>query len=94
MPPQVFNPPPKVESAVLRLERKKDYTLACNEKLLTQIVKLSFQQRRKTLRNSLKSLNLPDNLREDSIFDLRPENLSVDDFIQLTKRIDHGNISN
>ncbi len=94
VPPQVFNPPPKVESAVIRLERKKDYTLECNEKLLTQIVKLSFQQRRKTLRNSLKSLNLPDNLREDSIFDLRPENLSVDDFIQLTKRIDHGNISN
>jgi 16S rRNA (adenine1518-N6/adenine1519-N6)-dimethyltransferase len=94
VPPQVFNPPPKVESAVLRLEQKKNYTLACNEKLLTQIVKLSFQQRRKTLRNSLKSLNLPDNLREDSIFDLRPENLSVDDFIQLTKRIDHGNISN
>ncbi|MEK9851514.1 MAG: rRNA adenine N-6-methyltransferase family protein, partial [Flavobacteriaceae bacterium] len=94
VPPQVFNPPPKVESAVIRLERKKDYTLECNEKLLTQIVKLSFQQRRKTQRNSLTPLNRPANLRADSNFDLRPENHSVDDFIQLTKRIDHGNISN
>lgn len=94
VPAKVFNPPPKVESAVIQLVRKKDFMLDCNEKQLTQIIKLSFQQRRKTLRNSLKSLNLPDNLREDSIFDLRPENLSGDDFIQLTKRIDHGNISN
>ena len=94
VPPQVFNPPPKVESGVIQLVRKKQFTLDCDEKRLIQIVKLSFQQRRKTLRNSLKSLNLPDNLREDSIFDLRPEHLSGDDFIQLTKRIDHGNISN
>jgi 16S rRNA (adenine1518-N6/adenine1519-N6)-dimethyltransferase len=92
--PNVFNPPPKVESGVIQLTRKENITLDCDEKLLVKIVKLSFQQRRKTLRNSLKTLNLPDNLREDAIFDLRPEKLSGDDFIKLTKRIEHGNISN
>ncbi len=94
VPPGVFNPPPKVDSAVLQMTRKEHFNLDCNEALLKKIVKLSFQQRRKTLRNSLKTLNLPDNLREDSIFDLRPEKLSGDDFIQLTKRIDYGDISN
>ena len=74
--------------------RKEDYSLDCDEVLLFKIVKLSFQQRRKTLRNSLKTLNLSDMLREDTIFDLRPEKLSGDDFIQLTKRIGHGNFSN
>lgn len=94
VPPGVFNPPPKVDSAVIQMTRKEQLNLDCNEALLKKIVKLSFQQRRKTLRNSLKTLNLPDNLREDSIFDLRPEKLSGDDFIQLTKRIDYGDISN
>ena len=94
VPPSVFNPPPKVDSAVIKLTRKENFSLDCDETLLYKVVKLSFQQRRKTLRNSLKTLNLPDNLREDSIFDLRPEKLSGDDFIQLTKRIDYGNISN
>ncbi|MDG1652360.1 MAG: 16S rRNA (adenine(1518)-N(6)/adenine(1519)-N(6))-dimethyltransferase RsmA [Flavobacteriaceae bacterium] len=94
VPPTVFNPPPKVDSAVIRLTRKQNIDLDCDEALLKKVVKLSFQQRRKTLRNSLKTLNLPDNLREDSIFDLRPEKLSGDDFIHLTKRIGHGNISN
>ena len=92
VPPGVFNQPPKVDSAVIQMTRKKEFNLGCNEALLKKIVKLSFQQRRKTLRNSLKTLNLPDNLREDSIFDLRPEKLSGDDFIQLTKRIDYGDI--
>ena len=94
VPPSVFNPPPKVDSAVIKLTRKENFSLDCDETLLSKVVKLSFQQRRKTLRNSLKTLNLPDNLREDSIFDLRPEKLSGDDFIQLTKRIGYGNISN
>ena len=94
VPPSVFNPHPKVDSAVIKLTRKENFSLDCDETLLYKVVKLSFQQRRKTLRNSLKTLNLPDNLREDSIFDLRPEKLSGDDFIQLTKRIDYGNISN
>ena len=94
VPPEVFNPPPKVNSAVMQMVRKEDFSLDCDESLLFKIVKLSFQQRRKTLRNSLKTLNLPDLLREDVIFDLRPEKLSGVDFIQLTKRIGHGNISN
>ena len=94
VPPIVFNPPPKVDSAVIKLTRKENISLDCDETLLNKVVKLSFQQRRKTLRNSLKTLNLPYNLREDSIFDLRPEKLSGDDFIQLTKRIGYGNISN
>jgi 16S rRNA (adenine1518-N6/adenine1519-N6)-dimethyltransferase len=94
VPPHVFKPPPKVDSAVMQMVRKEDYSLDCDEVLLFKIVKLSFQQRRKTLRNSLKTLNLSDMLREDTIFDLRPEKLSGDDFIQLTKRIGHGNFSN
>ncbi|NHM06564.1 16S rRNA (adenine(1518)-N(6)/adenine(1519)-N(6))-dimethyltransferase RsmA [Flavobacterium sp. CYK-4] len=83
----VFNPPPKVKSGVLRLRRKENFTLPCNEKLLFTVVKTAFQQRRKTLRNSLKTLNLSDNLREDTIFDLRPEQLSVEQFIGLTQKI-------
>ncbi|MFN8273662.1 MAG: 16S rRNA (adenine(1518)-N(6)/adenine(1519)-N(6))-dimethyltransferase RsmA [Flavobacteriaceae bacterium] len=83
----VFNPPPKVKSGVLRLIRKENYHLPCEEKLFFTVVKTAFQQRRKTLRNSLKSLNLSDNLREDTIFDLRPEQLSVEQFIELTQKI-------
>ena len=93
VPPHVFNPPPKVDSGVLTLKRKSVYTLDCDEKLLFKIVKMSFQQRRKTLRNSLKSLDLPKNITEDSIFDQRPEKLSGKTFIALTKKIDHGQLS-
>ena len=71
----VFIPPPKVKSGVLRLRRKENYSLPCGEKLFFTVVKTAFQQRRKTMRNSLKTLNLSDNLREDTIFDLRPEQL-------------------
>ena len=84
----VFIPPPKVKSGVLRLRRKENFTLPCSEKLFFSVVKTSFQQRRKTLRNSLKTLNLSDNLREDSIFDLRPEQLDVYQFIGLTQKIE------
>lgn len=84
----VFNPPPKVKSGVLRLRRKEDFTLPCGEKLFFTVVKTAFQQRRKTLRNSLKTLNLSDNLREDTIFDLRPEQLNVQQFIELTQKIE------
>ncbi len=87
VPPSVFNPPPKVESGVLRLKRKENYALPCDEKLFFKVVKTAFQQRRKTLRNSLKTLNLSDNLREDVIFDKRPEQLSVKEFIKLTIQI-------
>lgn len=84
----VFIPPPKVKSGVLRLRRKENFTLPCNEKLFFTVVKTGFQQRRKTLRNSLKTLNLSDSLREDIIFDLRPEQLSVQDFIAITQKIE------
>ena len=89
VPPTVFNPPPKVESGVLRLTRKKEYSIACDEVLFFKVVKTAFQQRRKTIRNSLKTLNLSDNLREDSIFGMRPEQLSVQEFIQLTLLIEN-----
>ena len=85
--PEVFDPPPKVQSGVLRLTRKTDFSLNCDEKLLFRVVKTAFNQRRKTLRNSLKSLALSDILKEDAIFDQRPEQLAVADFIRLTQRI-------
>jgi 16S rRNA (adenine1518-N6/adenine1519-N6)-dimethyltransferase len=88
----VFNPPPKVKSGVLRLTRKENYNLPCSERLFFTVVKTAFQQRRKTLRNSLKSLNLPDILREESVFDLRPEQLSVEQFIELTQKIEDNAI--
>jgi 16S rRNA (adenine1518-N6/adenine1519-N6)-dimethyltransferase len=84
----VFNPPPKVKSGVLRLRRKENYSLPCSEKLFFSVVKTAFQQRRKTLRNSLKSFQLSDILKEDTIFDLRPEQLSVEQFIELTQKIE------
>ncbi|NND78449.1 MAG: 16S rRNA (adenine(1518)-N(6)/adenine(1519)-N(6))-dimethyltransferase RsmA [Maribacter sp.] len=87
VPPEVFNPAPKVHSGVLRLTRKLDYVLDCDEKLFSRVVKTAFNQRRKTLRNSLKSLDLSDILKEDAIFDQRPEQLAVADFIALTKKI-------
>jgi len=88
VPPSVFNPPPKVDSGVIRFIRKENYTLPVDEKLFYRVVKTAFQQRRKTLRNSLKTLNLSDNLREDSIFAKRPEQLSVQEFISLTSKIE------
>jgi 16S rRNA (adenine1518-N6/adenine1519-N6)-dimethyltransferase len=84
----VFIPPPKVKSGVLRLRRKEDYSLPCGEKLFFTVVKTAFQQRRKTLRNSLKTLNLSDNLKEDEVFNLRPEQLNVEQFIALTQKIE------
>jgi 16S rRNA (adenine1518-N6/adenine1519-N6)-dimethyltransferase len=88
----VFIPPPKVKSGVLRLRRKADYSLPCGEKLFFTVVKTAFQQRRKTLRNSLKTLNLSDGLREDEVFNLRPEQLSVEQFIALTQKIEADGI--
>jgi 16S rRNA (adenine1518-N6/adenine1519-N6)-dimethyltransferase len=83
----LFIPPPKVNSAVILLKRKQVINLDCDEILFFKIVKLSFQQRRKTIRNSLKKINLSNNLREDSIFDNRPEQLSVNQFVKLTKLV-------
>ena len=93
VPPSVFNPPPKVDSGVLRLIRKENYTLPCNEKMLFKVVKTAFQQRRKTLRNSLKVFNLSDKLKEDAIFGQRPEQLSVAEFIMLTQKLENDAIS-
>ncbi len=87
VPPHVFNPPPKVDSGVLRLVRKKNLQLPCDEQLFFRVVKTAFNQRRKTLRNSLKAFNLSQNLKEDTIFDRRPEQLHVVDFITLTQKI-------
>lgn len=92
VPPDVFNPPPKVDSGVLSLKRKENFTLPCDEKLFFTVVKLAFNQRRKTMRNSLKSMIHSDVLKEDSIFDLRPEQLLVDQFIELTQKIQANGI--
>lgn len=93
VPPTVFNPPPKVESGVLRLVRKEDFSLACDEKMLYKVVKTAFQQRRKTMRNSLKSFNLSDKIKEDTIFGQRPEQLSVAQFVALTLKLEEDAIS-
>lgn len=88
VPPEVFNPPPKVDSGVLRLTRKSNYKdLGCDPAMLRTVVKMAFQQRRKTLRNSLKSLGLSDRFRESEILNKRPEQLSVAQFVALTKDI-------
>ena len=85
----VFNPPPKVKSAVIRMTRNETQDLGCNEKLCKQIVKTTFNQRRKTLRNSISPIldkNSP--LSADPLFNKRPEQLSVEDFIELTNRVE------
>lgn len=87
VPPEVFEPAPKVHSGVIRLTRKEPFALDCDEKLFFRVVKTAFNQRRKTLRNSLKTFELTDNLREDAIFDLRPEQLAVTEFMALTNKI-------
>lgn len=89
VPPNVFNPPPKVDSGVLRLTRKAVFTLPCNESLFFKIVKTAFQQRRKTLRNSLKIFDLSENLKANSIFGKRPEQLDVKAFVTLTSLIEN-----
>lgn len=85
--PGVFNPPPKVNSAVIRLKRNNIRHLGCDEKLFRKVVKAGFQMRRKTLRNALKPINLPQELTDDPILDLRAEALSVNDFVELTNKI-------
>lgn len=96
--PGVFNPPPKVRSAVVRLTRNETTDLGCDEKLFKRLVKTTFNQRRKTLRNNIKPLlsaleaestEKPDfaELLADPIMQKRPEQLSVEDFINLTLRI-------
>jgi len=80
-----FCPPPKVQSAVIRLKRNSRTGLDCDERLFRQVVKTAFNQRRKTLRNALKPLLKEGTDTTDPIFDLRAEKLSVDDFVRLTR---------
>ncbi len=82
----VFNPPPKVKSAVIRMRRNATTDLGCDEKLFTAIVKQAFNQRRKTMRNSIRSLINPSIINEE-VFNKRPEQLSVKEFIDLTNLI-------
>lgn len=83
----VFNPPPKVLSAVIRLTRNNLVTLDCDEKLFWQVVKAGFNQRRKTLRNAVSSLINKEKMTEEPLLDLRAERLSVAEFVMLTNKI-------
>ncbi len=89
--PESFNPPPKVTSAVIRIKKVRD-TIDCDEILFKHIIKSAFNQRRKTLRNSLKSFKKIENIKEHTIFDKRAEELEVDDYIFLTNLLSNGNI--
>lgn len=82
----VFNPPPKVKSAVIRLKRNNVKELDCDEKLFVTVVKQAFNQRRKTLRNSLRSM-IPAEIIDNEIFNKRPEQLSVQEFVYLTQAL-------
>lgn len=83
-----FSPPPKVQSAVIRLRRKADQDLGCDEQLFRKVVKQAFSQRRKMLRNTMKSMINNTDLLADRFFDQRPEKLSVADFVQLTRWVE------
>ncbi len=83
-----FSPPPKVQSAVIRLRRNGRTELGCDEKLFKTVVKTAFNQRRKTLRNALKPLLPQDFDTSDPVFDLRAERLGVEDFVALTRKLD------
>ncbi|MFR0835787.1 MAG: 16S rRNA (adenine(1518)-N(6)/adenine(1519)-N(6))-dimethyltransferase RsmA [Barnesiella sp.] len=89
VPEHVFNPPPKVKSAVIKMTRNTTQKLDCDEILFKRVVKTSFNQRRKTLRNSLKPLvGKESEIFGDEIFNKRPEQLSVAQFVELTNRIE------
>ncbi len=83
----VFNPPPKVLSAVIRLTRNEVEQLPCDEKLFWQVVKAGFNQRRKTLRNALSALINKEAMASEPMLDLRAERLTVNDFVALTNKI-------
>lgn len=83
--PGSFNPPPKVRSAVIRLTRKENYELDCDEKRFRQIVKTAFNQRRKMLRNTLKPFFPEELLMTDPFFEQRPERLGWQEYVRLAK---------
>lgn len=80
---EMFNPPPKVQSAVIRLRRNNVKSLDCDEVLFKQVIKATFNQRRKTIRNSIRAI-LPNSTEDHRFFSERPERLSVADFVELT----------
>ena len=82
----VFNPPPKVKSAVIRLKRNSVKELGCDEEMFVTVVKQAFNQRRKTLRNSLRQM-IPVEIIENEIFNKRPEQLSVQEFVELVNQL-------
>jgi len=84
----VFNPPPKVKSAVIRLTRNDVSALECDEELFVKVVKAGFNQRRKTLRNALRSAGLDVDRVPDEMLAKRAEQLSTNEFISLTKHIE------
>ena len=86
--PMVFDPPPKVNSAVIKLVRNN--RLDFDAKILKRVVKAGFGKRRKTLRNALKELNLPNTLTAQEVFNRRAEQLSVQDFIDLMEKIEEA----
>ena len=93
VPPDNFSPPPKVQSGVIRLTRHAVALEECNEETLTKVVKTAFGQRRKMLRNTLKTLVPDPEVLKDSFFNQRPEQLSVRDFIELSGQIEKGLVS-
>ncbi len=88
VPEHVFNPPPKVKSAVIKLIRNEITNLDCDEKLFVQVVKAGFNQRRKTLRNALRQLERPLDAVDESFLAKRAEQLSVNEFVTITKAIE------
>ena len=85
----VFSPPPKVKSAVVLMQRNSRQSLECNEELFRKIVKGTFNQRRKKLRNSIQQIVGKESaLLSDPILDKRPEQLSIEDFIELTNKVE------
>lgn len=85
VPPGVFSPPPKVQSGVMRMRRKENFMLDCDEKLFVKIIKQAFNTRRKMLRTSLKSYIQGIEEEQNEIFQNRPEQLGYQDFIRITK---------
>jgi len=86
---QMFNPPPKVQSAVIRMKRNRRRSLECDEAMFKTVVKTSFNQRRKQMRNSLQQIAGKGNpVLEKQIFSMRPEQLSVEEFVELTKLLE------
>lgn len=86
--PGSFSPPPKVNSAMVLFKRKEDYSIPCKTSLFRSVVKMGFNQRRKMLRNSLKTLISDDSITSNEIFSKRPEQLSKEEFYELTNIID------